>query len=221
MMNHSGATHRRRSPQNGFCPGKGQLFFAFVLFASVICFFPMLLPNTHPLCGEMRNLCWVHLRNNGKIPPQMTWDTSEPNHFLQPLSTLFPSRDFCNPETAANSSKTTLGSNSWSHPCPFVFSLEGGKGKIFEKLPWCIISKRLLMEVWAKQPVLLEERREQKWKKGRYKKNGEKSEWNKITQWGGGEEQKHCSCKAFEMRFSEGFISSCFPLWVSQEASLF
>lgn len=66
-----------------------------------------------------------------------------------------------------------------------LFSLEGGTGKILEKLPWCIISKRLLMEVWAKQPVLLEERREQKWKKGRYKKMMEKnlSEWNKITQW--------------------------------------
>lgn len=65
------------------------------------------------------------------------------------------------------------------------FSLEEGKGKILEKLPWCIIAKRLLMEVWAKRLLLLEERREQKWKRGRYKKMMGKnlSEWNKIIQW--------------------------------------
>ena len=31
----------------------------------------------------------------------MTQDRLEPNHFLQSLSTLFPSGDSCNPETAA------------------------------------------------------------------------------------------------------------------------
>lgn len=114
----------KTEPTEWFVPWERSVIFC--LFPLCFChmFFSRASPqHTHTLCGEMGNLCGAHLCNNGKIPPQMTWDTLEPNHFLQSWSALFPSRDFCNAETAANSSKTTLGSNSWSHPYPFVFSL--------------------------------------------------------------------------------------------------
>lgn len=68
------------------------------------------------------------------------------------------------------------------------------------------------MEVWAKQLVLLEERREQKWKKGRNKKKWWRKIWvSEIKLYNGG---KHC-LYSFPIFTTLAKQSSLSPVWIS------
>lgn len=179
MVGLSWATHLNQSPESKwFVPRpKFSYSFAFASFCSHHRSSSHAFPPTHTLCREKQNLCWVltsqTMRNSspddsGQIGAKPF--PSVPEHIVS-LWWLLQSRNNCN--------KTTFWSNLSSHPYPFVFSfLDGGKRKTLAKLPWCIISKCLPMKAQTKQPFLLEERKEQKWKED-IKNNGENSEWVK------------------------------------------
>jgi hypothetical protein len=67
-------------------------------------------------------------QNKTNIPPWMTGDRWEPNHFLQSLSSLFLPSDFCDPQRASNSRKTVFLSNPSPTFTLLVFFLESGRG---------------------------------------------------------------------------------------------
>lgn len=122
----------------------------------------------HALCQKMQKRCWVATSVTMRkfLPRWLGTDWSQTISF-SPRAHCFP------PVTFAIQKQLQIPVKQRSDPTPQAiltlsfFSLEGGKRKILEKLPWCIIFKHLLMEVWAKQPFLLEERKGKKCKKKR------------------------------------------------------
>lgn len=149
----------------------GVFFFCLCL----LCSCHMLLPWHSLLWKEAESLWSSHLSINEKFLPRWHGTDWSQTISFSPWTHCFP------PVTPAIQKQLQIPIKQQSDPTPqailtlLFFSLEGRKRKILAKLPWCIISKCLLMEAPAKQPSLLEERAEQKQKED-IKNNGEKSE---------------------------------------------
>lgn len=178
----SWAAHLNQSPESKWFNAltKVQLFVCF--YVCLLCSHYMWRshaspPNTHAV-ERRKSLLSTNLANNEKFfPRRLGTDWSQTISF-SPWAHCFPpvpprSRNSCN--------KTTFWSSPSSHPYPFVFLSGWRKEKTLAKLPWCIISKHLLMKVQAKQSFLLKERKAEM---ERRKIMMEKTlnEWNKVAQ---------------------------------------